>query len=55
MSELVPVVSFTQERYSVREDEGVLTVSVERSGTIEGRVLVLIATCHTEGTATGEI
>ena len=51
----MPVVSFTQERYSVREDEGVLTVSVERSGTTEGHVLVLIATRPTEGTATGEI
>ena len=46
--------SFTQAMYSVREDEEVLTVSVERSGDCDSHVMVLIATHPSEGTATGQ-
>ena len=46
--------SFTHGNYSVREDEGVLTVSVRRSGDSNLYVLVLIATHPSEGTATGK-
>ena len=46
--------SFTQGIYSVREDEEVLTVSVERSGDSDSHVMVHIATHPTEGTATGQ-
>ena len=46
--------SFTQGNYSVREDEGVLTVWVERSGDSESHVVIHIATHPSEGTATGE-
>ena len=46
--------SFTQAMYSVREDEEVLTVSVERSGDSDSHVMVHIAATHpSEGTATG--
>ena len=54
ISERVPNVSFTQAMYSVREDEEVLTVSVERSGDSDSHVMVLIATHPSEGTATGQ-
>ena len=47
-------VSFTRGNYSVREDEGVLTVCVERSGDSDSHVVVLIATHPSEGTATGK-
>ena len=47
-------VSFTQGNYSVRENEEVLTVSVEGSGGNGSHVVVLIATHPSEGTATGE-
>jgi hypothetical protein len=40
--------------YLVREDEEVLTVSVERSGDSDSHVMVHIATHPTEGTATAE-
>ena len=40
--------------YSVKEDENVLTVSVERSGDSDSHVMVLIATHPSEGTAKGE-
>ena len=46
--------SFTRGMYLVREDEEVLTVSVERSGDSDSHVVVLIATHPTEGTATGQ-
>ena len=46
--------SFTQAMYSVREDEEVLTVTVERSGDSDSHVMVLIATHPSEGTATGQ-
>ena len=38
----------------MREDEEVLTVSVEGSGDSDSHVVVLIATHPSEGTATGE-
>ena len=49
-------VSFTQEKYSVREDEPALTVHVSVEGSVESdsHVVVLIATHPSEGTATGE-
>ena len=53
ISEQAPNVSFTRGIYSVREDEEVLTVSVERSGDSDSHVMVLIATHPSEGTATG--
>jgi hypothetical protein len=40
--------------YLVREDEEVLTVSVERSGDSDSHVMVHIATHPSEGTATAE-
>ena len=46
--------SFTQGMYLVREDEEVLTVSVERSGDSDSHVMVHIATHPSEGTATGQ-
>ena len=46
--------SFTQGMYSVREDEEVLTVTVERSGDSDSHVTVRIATHPSEGTATGQ-
>ena len=46
--------SFTRGMYLVREDEEVLTVTVERSGDSGSHVMVLIATHPTEGTATGQ-
>ena len=54
ISEQAPNVSFTQGMCSVREDEEVLTVSVERSGDSDSHVMVLIATHPSEGTATGQ-
>ena len=53
-SEQAPNVSFTQGIYSVREDEEVLTVSVERSGDSDLHVTVHITTHPSEGTATGQ-
>ena len=41
--------------YSVREDEGILTVTVERYDDTEGHIVVLIATHPTEGTANGNL
>ena len=52
-SEQTPSVSFTRGMYSVREDEEVLTVTVERSGDSDSHVMVHIATHPSEGTATG--
>ena len=46
--------SFTQAKYSAREDEEVLTVSVERSGDSDSHVVVHVATHSSEGTATGQ-
>ena len=46
-------VTFSQQTYSVREDEGILTVTVERYGDTEGHIVALIATHPTEGTANG--
>ena len=46
--------SFTRGMYLVREDEEVLTVSVEKSGDSDSHVMVLIATHPSEGTATGQ-
>ena len=46
--------TFAQGMYSVREDEQVLTVSVERSGDSDSPVMVHIATHPSEGTATGQ-
>ena len=37
----------------MREDEGILTVTVERYGDIEGRIVAIVATHPTEGTAKG--
>ena len=37
----------------MREDEGILTVSVERYGNTEGHIVAIIATHPTEGTANG--
>ena len=45
---------FTQAKYSVREDEEVLTVSIEKPGDRDLHVMVLIATHPSEGTATGK-
>ena len=36
------------------EDEGILTVTVERYGDTEGHIVALIATSPTEGTANGK-
>ena len=47
-------VTFRQQTYSVREDVGVLTVTVERYGDTEGHIVALIATHPTEGTANGK-
>ena len=47
--------TFAQGMYSVREDEEVLTVSVERSGDSDSHIMVLIATHPSEGTATGTL
>ena len=44
--------SFTQAKYSVGEDEEVLTVSVERSGDSDSHVVVHVHS--SEGTATGQ-
>ena len=41
--------------YSVREDEGILTVTVERYGDIEGHIVAVIATDPIEGTANGNL
>ena len=46
-------VSFVDDAYIVREDEGLLTVSVERYGNTESGIVVLIANHPTLGTATG--
>ena len=46
--------SFIQENYLVREDEGVLTVLVERFGDSNSHVVVHVATNHSESTATGK-
>ena len=46
-------VSFSQATYSVRDDEGTLTVTVERFSDPESYIGVLIATHPTDGTATG--
>ena len=46
-------VSFSQEKYSVGENEQTLTVSVLRSGQIDSFVVVLVANHPYEGTATG--
>ena len=48
-------VTFTQGMYSVREDEEILTVSVEKFGDKDFNAVVLIATHPSEGTATGEL
>ena len=37
----------------MREDEGILTVTVERYGDTEDHIVALIATHPTEGTANG--
>ena len=50
----MPNISFFQGNYSVREDEGVLTVSVRRSGDTDSHDVVHIAPHPSEGTATGE-
>ena len=47
-------VSFSQEKYSVGENEHILTVSILRSGKIESFVVVLVANHPYEGTATGK-
>ena len=49
----VATVSFSQEVYSVGENEQTLTVSVLRSGQIDSFVVVLVANHPYEGTATG--
>ena len=46
-------IKFKQETYSVEEDKGQLTVSVERSRNIDESTVVLIATHPTKGTAIG--
>ena len=48
-------ITFRQQTYSVREDEGILTVTVERYGDTEGHIVALIATHPTEGTANGKL
>ena len=52
--QVVSYVSFTQAMYSAREDEEVLTVSVERSGDIYSHFIVVVATHPSEGTANGK-
>ena len=49
----VTTVSFSQEAYSIGENEQILTVSVVRSGDTESFVVVLVASHPDEGTATG--
>ena len=46
-------VTFMDQTYSVREDQGILTVTIERYGDTEGQIVALIATHPTEGTADG--
>ena len=55
ISEQTSNVTFAQGMYSVRENEEVLTVFVERSGDSDSHVMVLIATHPSEGTATGTL
>ena len=53
-SDQIPNVTFTQDTYSIGEDDKVLTVSVERSGDSDSHVVVNITTHPSEGTATGQ-
>ena len=53
-SEQLANMSFTHGNYSVKEDEGVLTVYLRRSGECNSHVVVHIATYHSKGTATGK-
>ena len=46
-------VTFRQQTYSVRVDEGILTVTVERYSDTEGHIVAVIDTHPTEGTANG--
>ena len=43
-----------EQTYLVREDEGILTVTVERYGDIKGHIVAVIDTHSTKGTANGE-